>query len=291
LIAGGEVHPGTEVVALPSGGRSRVSRIVTYDGDLPRAAAGQSVTLTLEDEIDISRGELICAAAAPARLAERIEVRLLWMGQGAVRPGQSYVVKIGSATAQAVVQSVRSAMNLVTLEAEPATQLTLNEIGDCVLSLDRPLAFDSYSDNRDTGSLILIDRETYDTLAMGLVSDERVQPVASLPQADITAATADHGAPAPAGSPVGWLAATHDKPWRSLAKAVSWRITGSIDTTILAFIFTGNIKVAASIGGAEIFTKIALYFIHERIWSRLGFGLGPEAKAALQARRAAAKKG
>jgi uncharacterized membrane protein len=133
--------------------------------------------------------------------------------------------------------------------------------------------------------LILIDRETYDTVAMGLIND------GTPAEAEVSGAppAGDGEQPEPPAPPLRWISATSDRPWRSLAKAVSWRVTGSIDTTILAFIFTGNIKVAAAIGGTEVFTKIVLYFIHERIWSRLAFGLSPEAKEALRLRRLAQK--
>jgi uncharacterized membrane protein len=104
-----------------------------------------------------------------------------------------------------------------------------------------------------------------------------------------TDAAAAAQAAAAADQALRWISATSDRPWRSLAKAVSWRATGSIDTMILAFVFTGNLKIAAAIGATEVFTKILLYFIHERIWSRLSFGLSPEAKEALRARRAAGK--
>ncbi|HVV94346.1 MAG TPA: sulfate adenylyltransferase subunit CysN [Hyphomicrobiales bacterium] len=282
LIARGEVRPGMAVVAQPSGQASRVARIVTYGGDLPVAVAGQSVTLTLTDAIDVSRGDVLAAADRPALVAERLDVRLLWMAERPVRPGQSFLMKLGTATAAVTVEAVRSSVDLESLAREPATQLALNAIGDCVLVADRAIAFDPYSANRETGGLILIDRDGYDTVAMGFVNDAATVP------APATAEIAAPAAPPPAEAAdqaLRWIAATSDRPWRSLAKAVSWRATGSIDTTILAFVFTGNLKVAAAIGGTEVFTKIALYFIHERIWSRLSFGLGPEAKAALKARR------
>jgi sulfate adenylyltransferase large subunit len=282
LIAGGEVRPGTAVVVQPSGQRSRVQRIVTYDGDLEVAAAGQSVTLTLTDEIDASRGDVIAAADRPASTSERLDVRLLWMAEQPVRPGQSFLMKLGTAAAAVTVEAVRTQVNLETLEQEPATQLALNGIGDCVLVADRAVAFDPYAANRETGGLILIDRDSYDTVAMGFVGGAAATPAAL---AGASGAIAPAAPEPDAAQALRWIAATSDRPWRSLAKAVSWRATGSIDTTILAYLFTGSIKVAAAIGGTEVFTKIALYFVHERIWSRLSFGLSPEAKEALRLRR------
>ncbi|RVU18750.1 sulfate adenylyltransferase subunit CysN [Methylobacterium oryzihabitans] len=168
LIASGRVAPGDAVVELPSGRSTTVARIYTADGDLPEAVAGQSVTLVLAEEIDASRGSVIAAASAPPRVADQIDVRLFWAGETPLEEGATLVAKIGTVTTNATV-TVRTRVDPETGLASPAPSLAANDIGDVVLSLDRKVAVDAYRDNRDTGSLILIDRISTDTAALGLV--------------------------------------------------------------------------------------------------------------------------
>jgi len=168
-IAGGVVRPGDRVKALPSGRESRVARIVTYDGDLDEAVAGQSVTLTLADEIDISRGDVIATADAPAEVADQFEAHVLWMSQDHMLPGRPYIMKIGAKTVTCTLASPKYKVNVNTLEHLAAKTLELNEIGVCNLSLDRDIAFDAYAENRETGGFILIDRLSNETVGMGLL--------------------------------------------------------------------------------------------------------------------------
>jgi bifunctional enzyme CysN/CysC len=168
-LAGGSVRRGQEIRVLPSGRTSRVARIVTYDGELERAVAGQAVTLTLEDEIDISRGDLLTAADAPAPIADQLQATLIWMHEEPMYPGRPYLMKIGTRTVTANVTALRHKLNVNTLEHVAARQLELNEIGVCNLALDRAVAFDPYEENRDTGGFILIDRLSNDTVGAGLI--------------------------------------------------------------------------------------------------------------------------
>jgi bifunctional enzyme CysN/CysC len=168
-VAGGSVSRGQAVRALPSGKTSRVARIVSYDGELERAVAGQAVTLVLEDEIDISRGDMLTAADQPAPIADQLQATLIWMHEEAMFPGRPYLMKIGSRTVTANVTALKHKVNVNTLEHTAARQLELNEIGVCNLALDRAVAFDPYQDNRDTGGFILIDRLSNDTVGAGLV--------------------------------------------------------------------------------------------------------------------------
>jgi len=168
-IAGGTIHPGDRVRVQPSGKESRVARIVTFDSDLERAIAGQSVTLTLEDEIDISRGDVISAAESPAEVADQFKTTLVWMHDEPMLPGRSYLLKIGSATVTATVTTINYQVNVNTFEHVAARKLELNAIGVCNLNLDRPIPFDPYSENRDTGGYVLIDRLTNDTVGAGLL--------------------------------------------------------------------------------------------------------------------------
>ncbi len=169
LIASGAVAVGDKVVVAPAGTPSTVARIYTYDGDLERAIAGQSVTLVLADEVDASRGSVITAAAQPPIVSDRLEVRLFWANEAELTPGATYLAKVGTVTANAVVEAVRARIDTETGQGVPAESLNANDIGDVTLSLDRKVAVDAYRQNRDTGSLILIDRATTDTAALGLV--------------------------------------------------------------------------------------------------------------------------
>jgi len=169
LIVSGRVGVGERVRVAPSGRTSEVARIVGPRGDLERAVAGQSVTLTLTDEIDISRGDVIAIADQAPAIADQFQATLVWMHEEPMLPGRPYLMKIGARTVGASITSPRYKLNVNTLEHLAAKQLELNEIGVCNLSLDQPIPFDPYEQNRDTGGFVLIDRLTNDTLAAGLI--------------------------------------------------------------------------------------------------------------------------
>ena len=168
-IAGGRIQPGQKIRVQPSGRESTVARIVTADGDLDEAVASQSVTLVLTDEVDISRGDVISGADAPAQVADQFEATLVWMGEQPMLRGRSYLMKIGAKTVTATVLPLKHKINVNTLEHVAAETLELNEIGVAELELDRPIAFDPYTDNRDTGGFILIDRLTNNTVGAGML--------------------------------------------------------------------------------------------------------------------------
>ncbi|MDT8422106.1 MAG: sulfate adenylyltransferase subunit CysN [Desulfuromonadales bacterium] len=168
-ITSGRVRPGDAVLVATSGRSSRVARIVTFDGDLPEALAGQAVTLTLEDEIDISRGDLLTMAETPPVVADHLEAKLVWLHPDALVPGRSCLLKAGTATVPARVAALQFRVNVNSLAQEPATNLAMNEVGVCTLNLDKPLAFDSYRENRGTGNFILIDRLSNATVAAGMI--------------------------------------------------------------------------------------------------------------------------
>ena len=168
-IAGGTVRPGDEIRVLPRDTRSRIERIVTYDGDLDAAVAGQAVTLTLADEIDASRGDMIAAADAPPGVADQFEATVVWMADDPMYRGRNYLMRIGSQIATATIAPLKYKLNVDSREHLAATKLELNEIGVCDLELDRQVAFDPYDDNRETGAFILIDRITNDTVGAGML--------------------------------------------------------------------------------------------------------------------------
>ncbi|HUS54722.1 MAG TPA: sulfate adenylyltransferase subunit CysN [Thermohalobaculum sp.] len=169
-IASGVTRPGDRIKVLPSGKESRIDRIVTHDGDLELAVAGQSVTLTLADEVDVSRGDVIAAADAPCEVADQFEAHILWMSASDMLPGRPYIMKIGARTVSCTPASPKYKINVNTLEELAAKKLGLNEIGVCNISLDREIAFDAYNLNHDTGGFILIDRLTNETVGMGLLN-------------------------------------------------------------------------------------------------------------------------
>jgi bifunctional enzyme CysN/CysC len=169
VITAGLVKPGDRIRAQPSGRESKVARIVTLNGDLPIAVAGQSVTLTLEDEIDISRGDVISGVDSPAEVADQFEASLVWMHDEPMMPGRSFLMKIGTQTVTASITEPKYKVNVNTMEHLAAKQLGLNEIGVVNLALDRPIAFDPYTVNRDTGGFILINRLTNNTVGAGML--------------------------------------------------------------------------------------------------------------------------
>ena len=169
-IAGGIIRPGDDVRVLPSGKQSKIARIVTMDSDLDEAISGQSVTLTLTDEIDISRGDVIATSDTPSEISDQFDTTIIWLSEEPMLPGRSYRMKTSSRLVSATVNAPKHKTDVNTLQKLPAKTLQLNEIGNCTLAVDRPIAFDSYAENRQTGSFILIDRMTNNTVGMGMIN-------------------------------------------------------------------------------------------------------------------------
>jgi bifunctional enzyme CysN/CysC len=169
LIVGGTVRPGDPIRVLPSGVTSTVARVVAWGGDLAEAVSGQSVTVALTDEVDVSRGDLIAGADRPPAIADQFEAHVVWMGEQPMLPGRRYLLKIGTRTVGATVARPKYVINVETLEHVASPTLVLNEIGVCNLHLDQGIAFDTYLENRDTGGFILIDRLTNSTVGSGLL--------------------------------------------------------------------------------------------------------------------------
>lgn len=258
LISSGDVCAGMPVQVLPSGQRTHVARIVTPDGDLSHALAGQSVTLTLSDEIDASRGDVLVGTDAPVKVTARIRVRLVAIGTEPLGPDRLYLFKLAAATVNARIEPGFRVIDLETHAYRDAAELVVNDIGAAIITLDRPLAVDVYAHCRETGSFILIDPESCDTVGMGIVWNTQPAQAISLAQnnkttlSDLIRATETHG--------------------RSLVKAISWRATGSLDTFVIAAVITGSSTLAGVVALAEILTKTALYYIHERVWALIRWG-------------------
>ena len=170
-LASGALRRGDEVAVLPGGGRTRIAAIDTYDGELEEAMAPMSLTLRLEDELDISRGELICRPDEAATVARELEADVCWMTEHPLRAGGRYVLKHTSRNATAIVESIEDVVDVHTLQrTQPAEQLALNDIGRVRLRTSVPLAFDPYTSNRRTGSFILIDEDSNETVGAGLIA-------------------------------------------------------------------------------------------------------------------------
>ncbi|MBS0395995.1 MAG: sulfate adenylyltransferase subunit CysN, partial [Proteobacteria bacterium] len=169
LIASGTVRPGDRVRVLPSGHDTEVARIVTADGDLTEAVAGQSVTLTLARELDVSRGDVIASADAPPEVANHFEATVVWMHEEPLLQGRQYLLKLGTRTVSATVAPIKYCVNVATLDHLPAQRLELNDIGVCELALDQPVPFAPYAESRALGGFILIDRLTNGTVGAGLL--------------------------------------------------------------------------------------------------------------------------
>ena len=272
FISGGNIQPGDIVRVLPSGRDTRVARIVTFDGDLESAVSGQSATLTLTEEIDISRGDLLCSPVSPAKTGDRLEARLLWLVREPLVVGKSYLLKLGTKTAPAAVTAVDARIDIETGLPQPLPEgstLAFNEIGGARLSLETVIACDPYGENRETGGFILIDRITNETVAVGMVkavaaSNGRVAP----PLTELSYASME-------GLPLA-RESFRPTPTRSLVKALSWLLPASISTFLIVYAFVQSAALAAEITGVEMIAIFALYYFHERFWSRLNFGLGTE---------------
>ncbi|WP_306253126.1 sulfate adenylyltransferase subunit CysN [Parvularcula sp. IMCC14364] len=168
-IASGTVRPGDEVIVSPSGKRSKVKTLVTYSGALDAAAEGQAITLCLEDEIDISRGDVICDKNHPAEQSDQFAAHVMWMSDKKLFPGRQYLMKINNQIIPATVTALKHKINVNNFAQEPGKTMELNEVGVCNLSLAKPVAFDPYRNNRHTGSFILIDKQTNGTIGVGML--------------------------------------------------------------------------------------------------------------------------
>ncbi|MCA3368666.1 MAG: sulfate adenylyltransferase subunit CysN [Roseomonas sp.] len=168
-VASGRIAAGDTILLAGTGMQSGVARIVTADGDLPEAVAGQAVTLTLTDEIDVARGDMLVAPSARPETTDQFAADILWMGNEPMLPGRDYLLRIGHAWTAARVTSLRHRLEVTTREHQAARLLEMNDIGLCHLTSQKPLSFDPYAENRATGAFILVDRFTHETVAAGMI--------------------------------------------------------------------------------------------------------------------------
>ena len=243
-VSGGTLRVGDAVRILPAGQDAAVARILGVSGEIQAALPGEAVTVVLDRAVDVSRGDVLCEPARPARVSHSLSARLLWFDAAPSRPGMRLLLKLGTRTVSATLGDVGGRVLLDTMGVEPAEALAQNDVGDATLLLDRPLAHDLYEESRAFGGFVLIDPETFDTVALGLVR-------------------------APAASAGG---AAADSTLRSLAKTVSYRALASLVTGGIAWALTGNVAASVAIGGLDVVGKLALYFVHERVWEAVPFG-------------------
>ncbi len=180
-VASGTVQAGQRIRVQPSGREVNIARIVTQDGDLTHATAGQAITITLAEEVDASRGDMFCTAQSPATVADQFQAHVVWMAQDTLMPGRSYWLKCGTQIVNASITKIKHQINVNTLEHIAADKLELNAVAECNLATDKPLVFDSYADNSGTGGFVLIDRLNHLTVAAGVIDHplrraQNVQP-------------------------------------------------------------------------------------------------------------------
>ncbi|MGJ0506396.1 MAG: sulfate adenylyltransferase subunit CysN [Methylocystis sp.] len=269
FISGGNIRPGDIVRILPDGRDTRISRVVTYDGDLDSGVSGQSVTVTFNEEVDCSRGDLLSSPVSPAKIGDRLDAKLLWLVREPLAVGKNYLLKIGTKTTPANVTGVDARIEIESGLAAPiraGETLAFNEIGEAKLSLETIVACDPYVENRETGGFILIDRITNETVAVGMVktvaaSTRRVEaPLTDLSYASMEGVEIEPASYRPA-------------PKRSLAKAFSWLLPASVSTFLVVHAFVRDAGMAAEITGVEMGVIFALYYLHERFWTRYSYGL------------------
>jgi sulfate adenylyltransferase subunit 1 len=171
-IASGEINQGDEIIALPSNKRSTVKSIVTYDGDIDSAFAGQAITLTLNDEIDVSRGDTLVKSDSIPSVSQSFLANIVWMSEDAIAPGKLIDIKLGSSTTSGSIRKIEHAVDVNTFEEQSATELSLNTIAKCELMLSQQLVFDPYDQSKYTGSFILIDRLSNVTVGAGMVIEK-----------------------------------------------------------------------------------------------------------------------
>jgi sulfate adenylyltransferase subunit 1 (EFTu-like GTPase family) len=168
-VASGIIRPGDAILALPSGRRSRVRSIETFDGALEEAVAPMAITLTLEDELDISRGDMIASAERIPEVARQFDASVVWLNEQPLDPSRTYVLKHTTQTTRAEIKALQHRLNVTSLEREPADRLEMNAIGVLRIETSRPIYFDVYTENRTTGSFILIDPDSNGTVAAGMI--------------------------------------------------------------------------------------------------------------------------
>ena len=261
FISGGNIRPGDIVRILPAGRDTRVARVVTYDGDLESGVSGQSVTLTLAEEIDVSRGDMLCSPVSPAKVGDRLEAQILWLVREPLVVDKTYLLKIGAKITAATISTVNARIEIETGLAaplEPGATLQFNEIGEASLSLETMIACDPFIDNRETGGFILIDRITNETAAVGMVKTVASSLGRSAPTlTDLSYASMEGvAAPTAASAPT----------TTSLGKTLAFAAAGGVATFGVVAAFGQDAGLAAQIALAETGALAVLHYVFEKFW-------------------------
>jgi sulfate adenylyltransferase large subunit len=256
----GRARIGDAVLALPSGRTSRVAGIIGASGEASQAGAGQAATLTLEDEIDISRGDVIVAADAPLKAGRELTARLLWTSERALMQGGQFLIKLATQSANATVETLHHSIDIEGFRPVPARSLRMNGIGLASLRLDRPLVASPYDQSRELGGFILIDRISNETVAFGFV-----EPEPGAPQGVSAAESAKARIGRAALRIVGRRGTPDRQRWLA---AVSWRILSTLGLFAAALALTGRPGVSAVLALGDIALRPALRALHARLWCR-----------------------
>jgi bifunctional enzyme CysN/CysC/sulfate adenylyltransferase subunit 1 len=261
FISGGNIRPGDIVRILPAGRDTRVARVVTYDGDLESGVSGQSVTLTLAEEIDVSRGDMLCSPVSPAKVGDRLEAQILWLVREPLVVDKTYLLKIGAKITAATISAVNARIEIETGLAaplEPGATLQFNEIGEASLSLETMIACDPFIDNRETGGFILIDRITNETAAVGMVKTV----ASSLGRSAPTLTDLSYASMEGVAAPIAASAPTTT----SLGKTLAFTAAGGITTFGVVAAFGQDAGLAAQIALAETGALAVLHYVFEKFW-------------------------
>ena len=269
-LVSGSVHVGDEILVQPSGRRSHVARIVKQDGDLQKADQGQAITLTLRDDVDVSRGDVLTLAQAPARQARDLRAHLIWMVEQPLMSGRDYILQLASASANASIAALHQAIDIHTYAPREALSLGMNEIGLVSLSLDKPLVMTDYLDNRALGGFILIDKLTNMTAAIGLIDSQAQILFASQDQLSQDQSLQDQLTQEHASLPsfVTRLMGAAATPRReAFWLAFSWRCVSAIVIWALALAYLGRSDLALLLALADLILRPLVRALHDRLWT------------------------
>ncbi len=269
-LVSGSVRVGDEILVQPSGRRSHVARIVTQDGDLQKADQGQAITLTLRDDVDVSRGDVLTLAQAPARQARDLRAHLIWMVEQPLMSGRDYIIQLASASANASIAALHQAIDIHTYAPREALSLGMNEIGLVSLSLDKPLVMSDYLDNRALGGFILIDKLTNMTAAIGLIDSQAQILFASQDLLSQDPLSQDQLTQEHASLPsfVTRLMGTAATPRReAFWLAFSWRCVSAFVIWALALAYLGRSDLALLLALADLILRPLVRALHDRLWT------------------------
>lgn len=257
-IARGRLRVGDAVAALPSGRRSTIARILAPSGDVSQASAGQSVTVTLADEIDVSRGDVIASVTHAPVVRQELQARLLWTGEAALREGGEFILKLATASANAQIVRLHHSVDIESYAEAPAESLAMNGIGLATLTLDRQLAVLDYTRSRELGGFILIDRLSNQTVAFGFIETHATPTKArSIAEAGDAARTVLRL--------VGWRGAQERRAW---LEATSWRLASGLLVFAVVALSTGRWGLAAALALGDVVLRPLLKGLHARLWAR-----------------------